>query len=62
MIQGADLLRAEWESLVQELEESGRIEASERKAHLTIVGLVGSIDNDMSLTDVTIGAFTSLHR
>ena len=27
-----------------------------------IVGLVGSIDNDMSSTDITIGAFTSLHR
>jgi 6-phosphofructokinase len=26
------------------------------------VGLVGSIDNDMALTDVTIGAPTALHR
>jgi 6-phosphofructokinase 1 len=30
--------------------------------HLRIVGLVGSIDNDMSLTDLTIGAPTALHR
>lgn len=31
-------------------------------AHLNIVGLVGSIDNDMSMTDLTIGAPTALHR
>lgn len=30
--------------------------------HLRIVGLVGSIDNDMSMTDLTIGAVTALHR
>ena len=30
--------------------------------HLRIAGLVGSIDNDMSLTDMTIGAPTALHR
>lgn len=31
-------------------------------SHLKIVGLVGSIDNDMSMTDTTIGAYTALHR
>ena len=31
-------------------------------AHLKIVGLVGSIDNDMAMTDLTIGAPTALHR
>ena len=30
--------------------------------HLRLVGLVGSIDNDMSLTDLTIGAPTALKR
>lgn len=30
--------------------------------HLKIVGLVGSIDNDMAMTDLTIGAPTALHR
>lgn len=30
--------------------------------HLKIVGLVGSIDNDMCLTDLTIGAPTALQR
>jgi 6-phosphofructokinase 1 len=33
-----------------------------RHGHLRIVGLVGSIDNDMSMTDLTIGAPTALHR
>jgi 6-phosphofructokinase 1 len=33
-----------------------------RHGHLRIVGLVGSIDNDMSMTDLTIGAPTAMHR
>ncbi|KAI7875776.1 6-phosphofructokinase [Lichtheimia hyalospora FSU 10163] len=61
---GADVFRAEWPSLIKELEESGKItsELAQKHKHLTIVGLVGSIDNDMALTDITIGAVTSLHR
>ena len=50
---GADMLRSEWPSLVQKLIESGDIkeaDISESQKHLTIVGLVGSIDNDMSST------------
>jgi len=30
--------------------------------HLNVVGMVGSIDNDMSGTDMTIGADTAMHR
>ncbi|KAG8763560.1 6-phosphofructokinase, alpha subunit [Ceratobasidium sp. 423] len=37
-------------------------EQSELYGHLKIVGLVGSIDNDMAMTDLTIGAPTALHR
>ncbi|KAJ3292218.1 6-phosphofructokinase, alpha subunit, partial [Borealophlyctis nickersoniae] len=62
---GADMLRAEWKGLVDELVEAGRVTADEcehLREDLTIVGLVGSIDNDMSSTDITIGAFTALHR
>ncbi|CAO3674658.1 unnamed protein product [Rhizopus stolonifer] len=61
---GADVFRSEWSGLNQELFENNRIsqEESETFKHLTIVGLVGSIDNDMSSTDITIGAVTSLHR
>ncbi|KAI0775182.1 6-phosphofructokinase [Trametes elegans] len=61
---GADVFRSEWPKLVQELHASGTIteEQAAKHAHLKIVGLVGSIDNDMSLTDLTIGAPTALHR
>ncbi len=61
---GADTLRAEWPELVAELKAHNEINDAEMDIahHLTIVGLVGSIDNDMSLTDMTIGAVTSLHR
>ncbi|KAG1056319.1 hypothetical protein G6F47_001630 [Rhizopus delemar] len=61
---GADLFRSEWSGLIAELKQAGRIseEEAETYKHLTIVGLVGSIDNDMSSTDITIGAVTSLHR
>ena len=43
---------------------SGEIEpgAADRHPALIIVGLVGSIDNDMVGTDMTIGADTALHR
>lgn len=62
---GADLLRSEWPSLIEDLLKEERItpaEAEPVKKALTIVGLVGSIDNDMASTDITIGANTSLHR
>ena len=61
---GADLFRAEWPGLVKELLEKKMITAEQAAPYktLSIVGLVGSIDNDMALTDATIGAFSSLHR
>jgi len=61
---GADLLRSEWSDLLQELLEQGRVtqEQFDRHAELKIVGMVGSIDNDMCGTDMTIGADTALHR
>jgi len=61
---GADLFRQEWPSLLKELVEFGEIsaETAERHANLFIVGLVGSIDNDMHGTSMTIGADTALHR
>ena len=61
---GADVFRAEWPSLVQQLLDQNKITEEQAKTygHLRIVGLVGSIDNDMSMTDLTIGALTALHR
>ncbi len=49
---------------MQELVELGEItrESADKHTNLTIVGLVGSIDNDMYGTDMTIGADTALHR
>ncbi|CAH6723042.1 ATP-dependent 6-phosphofructokinase subunit alpha [[Candida] jaroonii] len=61
---GADLFRAEWPSLVERLVSNGDFTEKEIEPykHLTIVGLVGSIDNDMSSTDATIGAYSALER
>jgi 6-phosphofructokinase 1 len=61
---GADLLQREWPEHVSELYEAGEIsaEVAEQRHHLSLAGLVGSIDNDMYGTDMTIGADTALHR
>lgn len=61
---GADVFRREWGTLLNELVAAGHItqEVADRHARLTIIGLVGSIDNDMYGTDMTIGADTALHR
>lgn len=61
---GADKLRGEWPELVAKLHQNGTITEEQANAskHLVIVGLVGSIDNDMAMTDLTIGAPTALHR
>lgn len=61
---GADKFRSEWPSLLEELVQKGELkqEQIEPYQHLNICGLVGSIDNDMSGTDATIGCYSSLER
>jgi 6-phosphofructokinase 1 len=61
---GADILRREWSELLDELVQAGDVtpEQAERHRYLALAGLVGSIDNDMLGTDMTIGADTALHR
>ncbi|CAK1360098.1 ATP-dependent 6-phosphofructokinase [Cercospora beticola] len=61
---GADKFRAEWPSLMDELVSTGKRKEDDVKPyrHLNIVGLVGSIDNDLSSTDATIGCYSSLER
>jgi 6-phosphofructokinase 1 len=61
---GANLFRQEWPELLAELVQAGEIDEATARAHpaLMIVGLVGSIDNDMVGTDMTIGADSALHR
>ncbi|KAI1379974.1 6-phosphofructokinase [Hypoxylon crocopeplum] len=61
---GADKFRAEWPSLLEELVSTGQLDAKQIEPYrfLNIVGLVGSIDNDLSGTDATIGAYSALAR
>ena len=61
---GANLFSEEWPSLIEELVKKKKISKSQAEKHpkLSIVGLVGSIDNDLSGTDMTIGADTALRR
>src|SRR3954471_16204495 len=62
-LSGAAALRSEWSGLLDELVSAGRVPAELAQAHphLHVVGLVGSIDNDMAGTDMTIGADSALH-
>jgi 6-phosphofructokinase 1 len=61
---GADVFRAEWPSLLEELIKTKELTAEQAAPfqNLNVVGAVGSIDNDMSSTDATIGAYSSLTR
>ena len=61
---GANLFRQEWSGLLAELVTAGEISPAVATDHpfLRLVGVVGSIDNDMAGTDMTIGADTALHR
>ena len=61
---GANKLRNEWSKHLEKLVDEGKITEKSAKKHpeLKLVGLVGSIDNDMVGTDMTIGADTALNR
>ncbi|RDA95303.1 hypothetical protein CP533_3515 [Ophiocordyceps camponoti-saundersi (nom. inval.)] len=61
---GADRFRSEWPSLLAELVQKGQLTKEQTKPyeHLNIVGIVGSIDNDLSGTDATIGCYSALSR
>ncbi len=61
---GANLLSSEWPQLLAELVEAGQLEQEEADRHpvLQLVGIVGSIDNDMFGTDMTVGTDSALHR
>jgi 6-phosphofructokinase 1 len=61
---GTDIFRNEWPDHLDELVADGLLDEERADAHrkLWLVGVVGSIDNDMSGTDMTIGADTALHR
>ncbi len=61
---GANILRQEWSGLIDELVKTKKVtrKLADEHPYLMIAGLVGSIDNDMVGTDMTIGADTALHR
>ncbi|XP_022177288.1 ATP-dependent 6-phosphofructokinase-like [Myzus persicae] len=61
---GANIFREEWPIHIDELLKCQEIdeETAKKFGHLNLVGIVGSIDNDFSGTDMTIGADTALHR
>lgn len=63
-LSGAEELREVFPTLVDELAAAGEISAEDaaNKRSLFIAGAVGSIDNDMAGTEVTIGADSALHR
>lgn len=63
-LSGANEFRQEWPELLAELVKADEISAekAERFKHLAIAGLVGSIDNDMYGTDMTIGTDSALRR
>eukprot|EP00730_Choanoeca_flexa_P002949 TRINITY_DN11238_c0_g2_i3.p1 TRINITY_DN11238_c0_g2~~TRINITY_DN11238_c0_g2_i3.p1 ORF type:complete len:863 (+),score=216.72 TRINITY_DN11238_c0_g2_i3:65-2590(+) len=61
---GANFFKAEWEGLLEELKTKGEItkEQVQRNQYLSVVGNVGSIDNDMCGFSMTIGCDSALHR
>lgn len=61
---GANELTTSWSELLAELVELGEItqDVADRHPELLVVGLVGTIDNDLVGTDTTIGSDTALHR
>lgn len=63
-LSGANEFRSMWAEHLDILVERGEItgEQRERNRYLKLVGLVGSIDNDMFGSDMTIGADSALHR
>lgn len=61
---GAENLRREWVDTVKSLVEAQEVAADSLEKHpfLSVIGLPGTIDNDLCGSDITIGADTALHR
>ena len=61
---GLEDFSSQWSSLLDELATSGDITAHQRDSHPVLIyaSMVGSIDNDMVGTDMTIGVDSALHR
>jgi 6-phosphofructokinase 1 len=59
---GAECLRSEWSDHISQLIEEGHLASDIANSHFSIIGIIGSIDNDMWGTEITIGSNSSLHR
>lgn len=61
---GANEFLTKWPDLLKTLEQREKIDSDTRLRNqtLNLVGLIGSIDNDMFGSDMTIGADSALHR
>lgn len=61
---GARELMLRWSDLLDELVAAGDVspELASRHRHLRMAGIVGSIDNDMVGTDMTVGTDSAMHR
>ena len=61
---GAEELRRLWPELLEELVDLGELTRAQAEAHpaLMIAGIVGSIDNDLVGSDMTVGTDTALAR
>lgn len=55
-------MKNEWQNYIKEFINQGELDQSRIDSKLTIVGIVGSIDNDFWGTDMTIGADSALFR
>ena len=61
---GAETLRTEWQDSIKSLITDGLLPEDTLTKHpyLSVIGLPGTIDNDLCGSDITIGADTALHR
>lgn len=61
---GASVFFEKWPELLEKIvaEDESYKEKAKKHPRLSIVGLIGSIDNDMYGSDLTIGVDTALHR
>ncbi|KAG4096843.1 phosphofructokinase-domain-containing protein [Neocallimastix lanati (nom. inval.)] len=61
----AEILQNEWNDLIHELIKSNSIKSSfsdDTKYSVSIIALPATIDNDIAMTDLTLGTCTSLER
>ncbi len=61
-LSGADLFSREWASHLRTLRAEGAPGAANAPDHLAVVGLPGSIDNDLYGTDMSIGVDSALRN